>query len=93
MKPKIIIAIILIALGIALFAYQDITYGTKEKVVDIGPMRMTTKKTKVLPLPAISEKLDCGLHRAADCGKQENLMEYKTFRIRGGYHDGQSKGI
>ena len=37
MKPKIIIAIILIALGIAALAYQGITYTTREKVVDLGP--------------------------------------------------------
>ena len=32
MNPKIIIAIILIALGIVAFAYQGITYTTREKV-------------------------------------------------------------
>ena len=53
MKPKIIIAIILIALGIAAFAYQGITYTTREKVVDIGPIQVTSEKTKTLPLPPI----------------------------------------
>jgi hypothetical protein len=53
MKPKIIIAIILIALGIAAFAYQGITYTTREKVVDIGPIHVTSEKTKTLPLPPI----------------------------------------
>jgi len=53
MRPKIIIAIILIALGIAAFAYQGITYTTREKVVDIGPIQMTTEKTKTIPLPPI----------------------------------------
>jgi hypothetical protein len=49
MRPKIIIAIILIALGIAAFAYQGITYATREKVVDLGPIQVTTEKTKTLP--------------------------------------------
>ncbi len=53
MKPKIIIAIILIALGIAAFAYQGITYTTREKVVDLGPIQMTAEKTKTIPLPPI----------------------------------------
>lgn len=53
MKPKIIIAIILIALGIVAFAYQGITYTTREKVVDLGPLHVTAEKTKTLPLPPI----------------------------------------
>ena len=53
MRPNIIIAIILIALGIAAFAYQGITYTTREKVVDLGPLQVTAEKTKTLPLPPI----------------------------------------
>ena len=53
MKPKIILAIILIALGIAAFAYQGITYTTREKVVDLGPIQVTAEKTKTFPLPPI----------------------------------------
>jgi hypothetical protein len=53
MRPKIIIAIILIVLGIAAFVYQGITYTTREKVVDIGSIQMTAEKTKTIPLPPI----------------------------------------
>jgi hypothetical protein len=53
MRPKMIIAIILIALGIASFAYQGITYTTREKVVDIGPIQISADKTKTIPLPPI----------------------------------------
>ena len=53
MRPKIIIAIILIALGIVAFAYQGITYTTREKVVDVGPIQVAVEKTKMLPLPPI----------------------------------------
>jgi hypothetical protein len=53
MKPKIIIAVILIALGIAAFAYQGITYTTRKKVVDIGPIQVTSEKTKTISLPPI----------------------------------------
>ena len=53
MKQNAIIAIILIALGIAAFAYQGITYTTREKVVDLGPIQVTAEKNKTLPLPPI----------------------------------------
>jgi uncharacterized membrane protein len=53
MKTNMLIGIILIAIGIVAFAYQGITYTTREKVVDIGPLQMTAEKTKTLPLPPI----------------------------------------
>ena len=53
MKQNAIIAIILIALGIAAFAYQGITYTTREKVVDLGPIQVTAEKTRTFPLPPI----------------------------------------
>jgi len=53
MKPTIIVAIILVALGIAALAYQGITYTTKEKVVDFGPIQVTAEKTRTIPLTPI----------------------------------------
>ena len=53
MRTNTIIAIILIAIGIVSFAYQGITYQKKEKVVDIGPIEVTSEKTKKLPIPPI----------------------------------------
>jgi drug/metabolite transporter (DMT)-like permease len=53
MSPKTIIAIILIAVGVVAFTYQGITYTTREKVVDLGPVQMTAEKTKTIPLPPI----------------------------------------
>ena len=53
MKPTIIIAIILIAVGVLAFAYQGITYTTREKVVDLGPIQVTSEKTRSIPLPPI----------------------------------------
>lgn len=53
MKTNMLAAIILIAIGIVAFAYQGITYTTKEKVIDIGPIQMTTEKTNTIPLPPI----------------------------------------
>ena len=53
MKTNSLMGIILIVIGIIAFAYQGITYTTREKVVDIGPLQVTADKTKTLPLPPI----------------------------------------
>jgi uncharacterized membrane protein len=53
MKTNTLLGIILIVIGIVAFAYQGITYTTKEKVVDLGPIQVTADKTKTLPLPPI----------------------------------------
>jgi len=53
MNPKTIIAIVLIAVGVLAFTYQGITYTTREKVIDLGPVQMTADKTKTIPLPPI----------------------------------------
>jgi hypothetical protein len=53
MKSNVLLAVILIVVGLAAFAYQGITYTTKEKVVDFGPIQVTTEKTKTIPLPPL----------------------------------------
>jgi hypothetical protein len=53
MRTKTIVAGILIALAIVAFAYQGITYTTREKAVDLGPLQVTTQKTHNIPLPPI----------------------------------------
>ena len=53
MRTNTIIAVILIALGIVAIAYQGITYTTHESVVDIGPLKVTSEKSRTLPLPPI----------------------------------------
>jgi hypothetical protein len=35
------------------FAYQGISYTSREKVVDLGPLQMTAERTRTLPLPPI----------------------------------------
>jgi len=51
MKTNTVLAIILIIVGIVAFAYQGIQYTSKEKVVDLGPVQVTTEKTRTFPLP------------------------------------------
>jgi hypothetical protein len=48
-----IIGIVLIVIGIIALAYGGITYTTKEKVVDIGPIEATAERQKTIPLPPI----------------------------------------
>ena len=53
MKQNTIFAILLIGLGLAAFAYQGITFKTREKAIDLGSLQVTTEKTKTIPLPPI----------------------------------------
>jgi uncharacterized membrane protein len=53
MKPTVLVGIILIVLGIVALAYQGITYTTREKIVDIGPLQATAEKEKTIPLPPL----------------------------------------
>jgi hypothetical protein len=47
------VAIFLIILGIVALIFQGISYTTKEKVVDIGPIEASAEKEKHIPLPPI----------------------------------------
>ena len=51
--PAMLIGIALIALGLIALVYQGITYTTREKVVDLGPLKITAQKEKTIPLPPI----------------------------------------
>ena len=53
MKPITIVGILLIILGVVALAYQGITYTTKEKVVDLGPLKVEAKREKTIPLPPV----------------------------------------
>jgi hypothetical protein len=48
-----IVGIALIVLGVVAFSYQGITYTTREKVIDIGPVQATAETKKTIPLPPI----------------------------------------
>ena len=53
MKPIMLIGIALIALGVVAFAYQGITYTSREKIIDIGPIQATHETSKTIPLSPI----------------------------------------
>ena len=48
-----IIGIFLIVLGIVALASQGITYTSREKIIDIGPIQATHETKKTIPLPPI----------------------------------------
>jgi len=51
--PVMILGIALIVLGVIAFAYQGITYTTREKVVDLGPIKISADKEKTIPLSPV----------------------------------------
>jgi hypothetical protein len=53
MKTPTLIGIILIVIAVFAFAYQGISYTSKEKVIDLGPLQMSADRTRTLPLPPI----------------------------------------
>lgn len=53
MKPATLVGIVLIILGVLALAYQGITYTTREKVIDLGPLKASVDKEKNIPLPPI----------------------------------------
>jgi hypothetical protein len=48
-----IIGVVLIVVGAIALAYGGITYTSREKVVDIGPVEMTAEREKTIPLPPV----------------------------------------
>ena len=54
MKGITIVGVLLIVLGVSALGYEGITYTTREKVLDIGPLQASVDKKKTIPLsPAL----------------------------------------
>jgi len=49
-NPITFVGIALVVLGIVAFAYQGVTYTSREKVIDIGPIHATADTQKTIPL-------------------------------------------
>ncbi len=55
-NPITIVGIVLIVLGVVAFTYQGITYTSREKIIDIGPIQATADTQKTIPLsPLVGE--------------------------------------
>ena len=53
MKTTTILGIALIMLGVVAFAYEGISYTTRENVIDLGPLQATVDKKETIPLPPL----------------------------------------
>ncbi len=53
MKPLALVGIVLIIAGAIALGYQGITYTTREKIIQIGPIEATKKTEKTIPLSPI----------------------------------------
>jgi uncharacterized membrane protein HdeD (DUF308 family) len=53
MKPVVVVGVVLCILGVIALTYQGITYTTREKVVQLGPIEATKKTEKTIPLPPL----------------------------------------
>jgi hypothetical protein len=83
MKPAVFIGIVLIVLSILSFAYQGITYTTREKVLDIGPIEATAEKQKTIPLPPVFGRDGADWrHRSGDYRQQELVGSFPSARWR-----------
>ncbi len=60
MKTVTIVGIALIIVGVVALAYQGITYTTREKIIDIGPLKAEVEKQKTIPLPPVLGVLALG---------------------------------
>ena len=49
-NPIMLVGVALIVLGIVAFGYQGITYTSREKIIDIGPLHATSETQKTIPL-------------------------------------------
>ncbi|MGH7768327.1 MAG: DUF3185 domain-containing protein [Candidatus Binatia bacterium] len=52
-KPTVLFGIFLIIIGVVVFAYQGVTYTTRENVVDLGPIQADAETKKTIALPPI----------------------------------------
>jgi uncharacterized membrane protein HdeD (DUF308 family) len=53
MKPVAILGVVLIVLGLGALASQGVTYTSREKVLDLGPLQATAERQRTVPLPPI----------------------------------------
>jgi len=53
MKPTAMIAAILIVIGVIALAYGGLSFTTKEKVAEVGPLKLEKDKTHSVSLPPV----------------------------------------
>lgn len=53
MRSTAMVGLVLIVLGLAALAYQQVNYTTRETVLDIGPVHATAERHRTLSLPPV----------------------------------------
>jgi uncharacterized membrane protein len=53
MRVITMVGIVLIVIGVVALAYQGITYTTREKVLEVGPVEVRKETRKTIPLPPL----------------------------------------
>jgi uncharacterized membrane protein YidH (DUF202 family) len=53
MKLTAVVAVILIAIGVIALAYGGLSFTTKEKVAEVGPLKLEKDKTRSVSLPPL----------------------------------------
>lgn len=53
MKAMAVAGVILIVLGVLALAYQGLTYTSRKKIIDIGPVQATRTERKTIDVPPI----------------------------------------
>lgn len=53
MRTQAIVGIVLIALGVAVFAHQGLTYTTREPIVEVGPVKVEKEQKHSIPIEPI----------------------------------------
>jgi hypothetical protein len=54
MKPMAILGVLLIAIGIAGLAIDNISFTERKTIVDAGPLKVTADEQRTIPIPTIA---------------------------------------
>ena len=54
MKPMAILGVLLIVIGIAGFAIDNISFTERKTIVDAGPLKVTADEQRTIPIPTIA---------------------------------------
>lgn len=54
MKPMAILGVLLIVIGIAGLAVDNISFTERKTIVDAGPLKVTADEQRIIPIPTIA---------------------------------------
>lgn len=64
-RAWIVLGVLLIVLGTAALVYNQITYTTSERILEVGPVEATREVEKSIPLPPVLAATVLGVGVAA----------------------------